>query len=474
MTALFRHQFCIFRSDDQLALPPHFVVSSLAGYQIATCPRLPVSRLVTRDGVNAGFVLGWAVKGTMLLKSKEVLNIDSTTNWRQLENELYNLAGRWLAFVTLGKSQRVYLDPLASHSTVYSQELRRVASTPYLLGAKLNPLLSELELIEQDHWYPAGLTAYKGVSRVLANHCIDLANFCHLRHWPRLDSDIVVEDTWRSQIQQIRVLIQQQLVAYSANMPLRIGLTAGLESRAMLACSRGVTPVPLCWTRCDKSSASYQDVKTATFLATSFSLQHIVLPFKKEFQCTNSDIAQFLINTGYCVGGSPLRSHKLIDSAGECFALTGIGGEIARAYYESSSVAGNLSGTSLLAQTGLPRLEPFSQATDDYLQNMPKLEQQQQLALFYLENRVTAFGAVHRYAYQSGLVLLSPFSHRTIVSCMLKLPVSAQLDAQFHKALIEASWPELLLIPFNTPLNIQDKLYIFYQKVKKHITYSLG
>lgn len=469
MTVTLRHQFCISTQEDTVAVPSHFSVSFFAGYRIATCPSLPVTKLLNTEGQCIGLVLGWASQGKQLLSDRTLFGVDPDADWETLEDLLYCMGGRWLALISLGSTQRVYLDSLASHSAVYCKSSKRLASTPALLKSELAPLLSNADLTDKDYWYPAGLTAHRGVSRVLANHCVELNTYDCLRHWPRPDSDLTVSDKWRRDVDSLANLIQQQFAAYAAKMPIRIGLTAGLESRVMLACSRKSSPAPLFWTRSDKTVGAYQDVKTSSLLARQFSLQHEVLPFKEKFKCSDTDIRQFLADTGYCVGGSPLRSYKLIDSAGECFAFTGIGGEIARAYYYENKQPKDLSAHALLVLAQLPLLTQFIEATERYLKTLPNLEVHQQLALFYLENRVSAFGSVHRYAYQSGIVFMSPFSHRSIVSSMLTLPLQDQIDAQFHKALIKHSWPEVSSVPFNAPLDIKDKFYSLYERVIRRL-----
>lgn len=469
MSSLFRHQFYIATKEDSLTCKTHFRTYYLGAYCVAVTPDLPVIKLLSADTTVSGYILGWSMRDGQLLEKDMQLPVEAESSAEELESWLYTLSGRWIAIICLADIQRVYMDTLASHSLVYHPELRRLASTPGLIDAKLQPLFTATQLIERDYWYPAGCTAYQGVSRLLANHYLDLATFESIRHWPLSNSNLEVAGNWVDNIPVLATLMRQQFGACATRMPVRIGLTAGLESRVMLACSKDIQPAPLYWTRSDKSASKYQDIKTASVLAHRFALQHVTLPFTSEFNCDDADIEQFLLNTGYCVGGSPLKSHKLIDSAGPCFAFSGIGGEVARDFYNAAKVGSALSARNLLQLTGLPELPQLVVAIERYLDNLPKLEPQQQLALFYLENRVSAFGAVHRYAYQSGIVLLSPFSHRAIVHCMLTVPLAAQIDAQFHKALIKACWPALLALPFNEPLDLKDKLHLLYQRVNRRL-----
>lgn len=471
MSLLLRHQFCFTTAADPLVFPSHFTKWLLQGYRLATEPSLPVIPLVTSQGKTIGYILGWAILDTQLLVEQITLPFDDNSINNHLEPWLYQLSGRWVAIIVSDDTQRVYMDVLASQSTIYQQQTRRLASTPALIDAKADLLLTSKQLVNNHLWYPAGCTAYAGVKRLLANHYLCLKRFQAVRHWPLENTAIPVSEQWHSNVPKVANIMQQQLLACAKQMPLRIGLTAGMESRVMLACSREVDPAPLFWTRSDKTESQYQDTKTASVLAKRFNLAHTILAFKSMFNCNQAEIDRFMANTGYCVGGSPLKSHKLIDSVGPCFAFTGIGGEIARAYYYPAEDNDSkiLKAQQLLQLAGLPALPQFIAAMQVYIAGLPNLVWHQQLALFYLENRVSAFGAVHRYGYQSGIVLLSPFSHRYIVQTMLSMPLEAQRQGQLHRALIQHCWPELNTVAFNTPLDIKDWLHFMYQRVSARL-----
>jgi hypothetical protein len=76
--------------------------------------------------------------------------------------------------------------------------------------------------------------------------------------------------------------------------------------------------------------------------------------------------------------------------------------------------------------------------------------------LFYIEQRVGAWGGIFLYAFaRDGRFQLFPFSNREIIEAMLSLPVSARLNDEMGLELIRREWPELLRYPFNAPRGLQ-------------------
>ncbi|WNO61670.1 hypothetical protein [Rheinheimera sp. MMS21-TC3] len=479
MTLPLRHQFVLTTANDPLVFPNHFRQWSLVGFRLATEPSLPVVSLLSGQGEVLGYIVGWAMLQDKLLTQAITLPVACASDLAKanspLETWLYQLAGRWLAFIVTEDTQRVYMDPLASQSLVYAPASKRLAATPGLMEAKLAPLFSAEQLINDDCWYPAGCTAYKGVQRLLANHYLDLQSFAAKRHWPLEDTALPVCLNWQQRLPTIATLMQQQFTACSEAMPVRIGLTAGVDSRVMLACSQGVQNKVDFWTRADRSFASYQDIKTATQLAKKFNLQHQVFQFQPKFALSEDEITQFLSCTGYAIGGSPLKSSKLIDSVGLCFAFSGVGGAIAKGYY-LDKVAENtkqpeltLTPETLLSLCGLPYKEPLIAALAHYIKCLPNLPIEQLLALFYQENRVSAYSAINRYGFQSGIVFISPFSHRDIIELMLCIPIAEQRKGAFHQQLIHLAWPELAAVPANSALDFIDRCILFYHRAIRRL-----
>lgn len=459
------HQFLLTNQVNNNRIIPSFRQSTLLGWHLQSANDLPVNHLLNANGDAIGWLLGWAcINNTYINSPFKVSSLAETlvmADYANVENDIYTLSGRWVAIFLKSEHPRVYLDPLASLSLVYSEKEQVIASTPRLFEAVYQAVYSIDDLLNQDLWYPFGASAYANTKRLLANHYVDLIKLEATRHWP---VGVMVTYPWREQLGEVISLMQQQLIAFSGWHPVRLGLTAGMESRVMLASALKSGASYQCWTREDFSRSAQVDLKVASQLAKKFNLQHKICRIRPETRLSEQEILTLLETIGYAVGGSPIRSAALIDSIKQiAFSFTGIGGEIARAFYYES---GNKEMPALTLQnmfklSKLPSNPLFERLGQDYLAKLPNLTELQRWSLFYQENRVSAFGAVHRYAYQNGIIFTSPFSNRKIIEVMFQLSLPEQLKGEFHVELIKRLQPMLLEIPFNQGS--------FFQKIRRKL-----
>lgn len=452
------HQFLLVDRDCAISPPGIFISRDIDSWRLYSSPDLPVISILNARGEIIGWLLGWASNDEQLITDKIVLDSEfSGSDQSVIEARLYELSGRWVAVILRISEPKVYLDPLASLSLVYSTSDKAIASTPELLNATYSPLYSIDELLENDLWYPFGATAYLNVQRLLANHCLNLSGMFVTRHWPKAS---LPTGDWRQHIDDVVRLLQLQLISFARDYPVRIGLTAGMDSRVMLAIALASGATYQFWTREDTSYSAQTDVKVAMQLARDYQLTHKLLRADAVPKLSENELLEKLKNIGFSVGGSPLKSAAIIDSIQEvAVAFTGIGGEIARAYYLSDcrDKIPTLTVDSGLHRAGLPTNTRFRSLGKSYIQNLPYLTELQRWALFYQENRVSAFGSVHRYAYQNGVIFVSPFSNRKIIETMFRLTLEEQQQNAFHLELINRQCPDLLQTPIN-PTSYTQKL----------------
>jgi len=84
--------------------------------------------------------------------------------------------------------------------------------------------------------YPVGLTPRQGVERMLPNHALDLAAGRLARLWPR--ESLPFDGDPAAITQATADVVSRAMGGVGRVHPLQIPLTAGLDSRLLLACSR--------------------------------------------------------------------------------------------------------------------------------------------------------------------------------------------------------------------------------------------
>ncbi len=234
----FQRQFVF--ADTLPALPDHWTRSVLGTWTLAHCPRLGATEINRTDGSNAGVILGVALTadGTAL---KGRVSAD-LKDWQEAESFAESLAGRFVAFLSVGGEVRVYVDPSCSLVPFYDAETRVVGSClPLVLTRQVedNPWLPKAQYDSApNQFYLFGQTADARARRMLGNHYLDLSDFTQHRHYPKPDYELD-EDRPRSDVLDDLIgLLEAQMKGLITNYRCSLPLTGGGDSRILFACSK--------------------------------------------------------------------------------------------------------------------------------------------------------------------------------------------------------------------------------------------
>lgn len=461
------------RSHDATELSGHFVVSrslprvpdswqrdDFAGWKVAADPRLPVTRLLSADGARSGWILGYPidpagrlVAGTMTLPGPDGDEI------RRFESALYELGGCFVAVFLGSRVCRVYLDAAGSLATVFCPSQGIATSSPYLVPyvegcGDRSDLLRALGTPFQDGWFPFGLTARHGIDRLLPNHTLDLDTWQVTRHWP-LGDLAEVEDV-SGAVAEIAQCLKRNIRAVTQVRPVHMSLTAGRDSRILLACARGETERIRFFTLPSADRKAELDQGIATRIASEHGLDHLCLPAR---EVTASELARWVYRTGWCVG--EVRGWNAAGAFAELGPdrpwLSGVGGEVGRCFYWGSRSGTPLpSMPELLRRLGLPPEGEIVERGERWLRDLPVTAASTVLDLLYIEQRLGCWGGVLSYALPDGCAFhLLPFAQRRTFEMMLRLPASYRWRQRLATDLVAMEWPELLRFPFNEPMGMR-------------------
>lgn len=229
----FRYQYVLSEANEDIE---GFAQKQAGGWHIHTGPKLPVTNITDRNGVDLGFLLGIAVDPKGLV-TELPLNANDPKFWTRFESYLVEVAGRYAFVVNIKKKTRLYTDPVGMIGAVYNKSDRFVASSP-LLAIKRpidqNPLYDPAVIAEQGGRYSLFHTADRSVRRLNPNHCLDLGTFSETRFWPketRFDEPPEAPlSTYDSIIQTARHNIEAVSSAYPCALP----VSGGQDSRLLL------------------------------------------------------------------------------------------------------------------------------------------------------------------------------------------------------------------------------------------------
>jgi hypothetical protein len=443
------HQFIVRRDSE--------------GFQLDAHPALPKNAVTDVEGRPIGFLLGWPIRVGRLVQEPLQLPIrvaaDSTAD---LEPEIYALGGRF-AFVFLTPwCNRLYLDAGGTLAAVYSARYAAAGST-------VSALVDRPERCgvwpdnRPNQFFAFGTTADPGINRLLPSHYLDLGTWRPVRHYAPFVEFGDEKDVAGSVLRIVSLIRQHIGAVVNAAPHVYMPLTAGRDSRMLLACSRDwasqITYVTFDYRPCRKQYAELVDLDAGKKLAARFCLRHVVVPVH---DVPNEVRIDYLRRIGSAAGSGKARDfyqacRDHLDLSGAW--LTGFGGEVGRAFYwrNTDRPTGKLSGEELLDRMNLSeRYPPLVAAAQAWLEALPALPLPTVLDLVYIEQRLGCWAAPHLYGAAPFRVNLTPFCSREIFHRMLQLPTAYRRQQRLAADVITASWPELLGMPFN-PLRWHER-----------------
>jgi hypothetical protein len=448
-------------------MPTSWRTYALGQWVLASHSALPCFDIHAGDGTQVGWLLGYPIDPDgNLITSKVVLDEGATkpVTPKQFETFLYRFGGRYAAVLLSSVAARVYLDPCGSLSVVYCPSQQVVASTPSLIpyGPDVrddDELITTVGLPDSAEMFPLGLTAKVGVERLLPNHYLDLDEWHSVRHWPAgpIQDLRDVQDT----VSRIGTRVRRNIGAIASYSP-HLALTAGQDSRMLLACAREFANVLTCFTTWSWSNLASDkvDCDVASRICRRFGVKHVVLRFQDS---RSYEVREWLFRTGFSLGGLNIwRGASAVRRLNpQRVDLSGHVGELARAnYWEAEEPSGEeVALARLAAICSAPLTSTTQPRFQKWLAGLPFLEPDRILDLFYLEQRLGCWAGIMPYGIaEDGEFLVFPLCHREIIELMLALPRSYRWAGSLPIDIIRHEWPELLEYPINTPLGMQRAL----------------
>lgn len=347
---------------------------------------------------------------------------------------------------------KVYLDASGSLPLVYAAEKRIIASSPELIfeenyDSKLDAdLLHKMGMPKSGLWFPSGITAHDGLCRLMPNHYLDLDQWEMKRHWPLKEFRINSEPN--DLIGNIIQNVQNTCAAIAAKYTPVFSITAGRDSRMLLACNKDRISQSKFFTF-SKFPGSV-DTHYARVFRDDFGLEHHFLKAEKP---PTEEESQWLKRNGHCISGEIWKlQHSLIYySGGNHAVLPAMGGGVGRAFYwkKEDNEKLQLTANVLLKRLGLPQMQKLIEASQKYIDELPDLDFFTLLDLVYIEQRLGCWGNLSMYTGNSFAPHYLPLSSRAIFTNMISLPAQYKVNQEMPDKIIQEQWPELIQYPFN-------------------------
>jgi hypothetical protein len=451
-----------------LGAPPPLVPGgwssrSVGAWTLATPPDLPALDVQDRDGATVGWVVGYPLD---LERSQPLSHatVESPLDDRErsrawIQRTLETTAGRFV--ILLVEAGLVSPDSVGSFPVLYDPARRAVASSPFLLRGRNEPIeddeLSDVfRTYETGRWLTLGVTALEGATRVVANHVLDLSGWRQERQWPRAAlRPAPIEEL----AERVAVTVERTLAGAASAGELNISLTAGGDTRMMVACARPVLDRVHFFTVAQTDEMGRADTWLARKIASRFALDHRVLEWQEP---SLDDVRRFMIRTGALIGEPRGRlagpTYDLL--GGSSPYVSGISVRASHGNREGDGPDTPLSATDLLDRWSLPRHPRLVASAAQWLDELPPLNAIDTLTLFASEMFLSTWGGALGSAYPDACTYtLYPFHHRAVMEAQLQLEPSDRGSWKtFKPAVVARRWPELLEFGMNhAPLGTRLK-----------------
>lgn len=305
-----------------------------------------------------------------------------------------------------------------------------------------------------NQFYPADLTDSDDCFRLLPNHRLNLNTWQAKRFWPRdkLEPDMRIRT--KEHIEQaLEHLKSDMLAIHSAGVHVYSPLTAGRDSRIILAC----TPDKL------RSKASYvtlnipsgrrgdeRDLHTSRMLARRHQLNHAVLDIRRS---SADDGERYFYNIGRAGGTG--KATKFYSTPLEYLDINSIwlmghGGAVSISHYARRADSSTRpTEDDLLHRANLPQRQDFLAAMSCWMSELPpQCFTELMVALYYMEMRLGGGACPHMYGNAPFCASLSPFSNRSFVEACFAIPYAYRDKNRSRRHMIEIADSRLLHTPF--------------------------
>ena len=375
------------------------------------------------------------------------------------------LGGRWLLIATTADDAFLFHDALGLRQVFYTDA--RVTGAFWAMSqpgiaeevVALAPDPAAHDYLDthtfrgsSEYRWPAAASTFEGVKHLLPNHWLDLTTGEVRRYWPSAPLASLTPD---AAVDRLDTLMPGQLQAAANRFDLAISLTAGYDSRAVLAAARGIVErVRIMTVRQGRLPDEHPDIEVPARLLARLGLRHDVV--RATSTMTPEFALRFKRNVHLAHDRYGHDAEAILDYYGRRYAaITGSGAEVGRCPFRTKLPhADSVRFTpQTLAWLEYGSLHPFLVSHfADWLKDAGQQHYVKLLDLFEWEQDYGNWLAMVQLEFDTAWrEIFTPYNCREVLATLLAV------DERYRQArngllwrrYIEKAWPELLAEPIN-------------------------
>jgi len=339
---------------------------------------------------------------------------------------------------------------------------------------------------EENYYWPGYLSEYIGLKKLSPNHFLNLKNGEVSRFFPR---EPIVEICLQDGISKASILLKQLMESANIRFPLAIPLTAGFDSRTILAACKGFEEKIFYYTLLyPPNRLKSPDLVISKKILSEFGLKQNIIDCRKPMKGKFADIYSKNVSYAHSYWGDIAFGmyNKYPDDK---VCVKGNCGEIARCIYVKSDPKARVyyeEGNSNLKENINIYLSNYFwkknsisiEVVNEWLKNAKKIENDfnfNLLDLFLGEHDHGNWQAMSQLEWDIVQESFTPFNNRALLFIMLSVNYKYRIepDYRLYKEIINNLWPELLNYPFN-PLTRKDVAFMTIKILLKKMSQGYG
>ncbi len=470
-TLLFRRQF-LLGPRFLKGFPTWRHVEMRAPIRLTVHPDLPT--YVARNGEQSILLLGYILDpGEPRANDADIVGrlltqVESDGTPEAFIRLTFPFGGRWILIVDKGRDAWLFTDPCGYRQVFYTRMSQCglwCASQPGLLAETLD-LVPDGEAIkfiqayraqQPQYWWPGDSSLYKDVRHLMPNHYLDLRTGENHRFWPREDiRPRPLNDVVRDCAQILQGLIESA----SFRFELALGITAGKDTRLLLAASKTIRNELYCFTAqyWDLSPAS-PDILVPSRLLPKLGMTHHVIRCPSRMDKEFAKLYRRNVTTAHEAYG-PIAEGMYHYYPQERMSMKGCGMPVTSGYYRlrlrhelPQAEREGIDAHALAHVARIPKEEFALQALDRWLTDAShrSVEGLDLLNLFLWEDREGNWQAMTQLEFDISREVFVPYNCRSMLANMLSLPEEHRMRPEIvlHRKMMLHLWPEVLIEPIN-------------------------